>query len=212
MLRSGLADGAARAAKYLVVGLANPGRRYMGTRHNIGGESVSRLAAELGIPLRQRSHKALWGKACLPRPQMEAAASPLAVTLARPRTYMNLSGDSVGRLVKAQDIPPARLLVVVDHMDLELGRIRLRPGGGTGGHNGMKSITQHLGSRNFPRLWIGIGRPPGNMDPALYVLQRFGRQEEREFVEPTQRLAGEAIVYWLHHGIEAAMNMYNRRS
>ena len=201
------------AARYLVVGLGNPGRAYAHTRHNIGAECVSQLAERLGIALSRRTHRARWGAGCVPATASGGAGNPdgLRVTLARPRLFMNASGRCVPELARARRVDLPRLLIVVDHMDLPLGRIRARPQGGSGGHNGMRSVMQHLGSNAFPRLHIGIGRPPGRQDPADFVLRRFTRQEQQTIVEGLKTRVGEAIVYWMRYGMEATMNEYNRK-
>jgi PTH1 family peptidyl-tRNA hydrolase len=130
------------------------------------------------------------------------------VLLAKPMTYMNASGEAVSPLAAFYKIAPPDILVVFDDLDLPVGRIRLRPAGSAGGHRGMQSIITHLGSAEFPRLRVGIGRPPGRMDPAVYVLKSFSSEQAAEmaFVRPR---AVDAIEAWLAFGIEAAMNQYN---
>jgi PTH1 family peptidyl-tRNA hydrolase len=132
-----------------------------------------------------------------------------AVVLAKPRTYMNKSGHPVASLARFYRIPLDRILVVYDDLDLPLGTTRLRPSGGSGGHRGLQSIINQLGSREFPRLRIGIGRPPGRMDPADYVLQDFSDEEE-SLLEETLEQATAAIETWLGEGVEEAMSHYNR--
>jgi PTH1 family peptidyl-tRNA hydrolase len=136
------------------------------------------------------------------------AGSEQRVLVAKPMTYMNASGEAVAPLAAFYKIAPADVLVVFDDLDLPVGRIRLRPGGGSGGQKGMQSIIKHLGSETFPRLRVGIGRPPGQMDPAAYVLRPFSTEQEVEmtFVRMT---AADAIEAWLAFGIEAAMNQFN---
>lgn len=201
------------AARYLVVGLGNPGRAYAHTRHNIGAECVSQLAQRLGIALSRRTHRARWGAGFVPAAGPGGAGSPdgLQVTLARPRLFMNASGRCVPELARARRVDWPCLLIVADHMDLPLGRLRVRPQGGAGGHNGLKSVMQHVGSNAFPRLLVGIGRPPGRQDPADFVLRRFTRQERQIIAEGLQARVGEAIVYWMRYGMEATMNEYNRK-
>jgi len=123
--------------------------------------------------------------------------------------FMNESGLAVVPLARFYQVPVERLLVIYDDLDLPLGTVRLRPGGGSGGHKGMRSIIEHLGNQDFPRLRIGIGRPPGQMDPAAYVLQDFSADEE-PLLEETLEWAVAAIETWLREGIKAAMNCYNR--
>jgi PTH1 family peptidyl-tRNA hydrolase len=130
------------------------------------------------------------------------------VLLVKPQTYMNLSGDAVQPLARYYKIELEDLMVVFDDMDLPVGVIRLRPFGGAGGHNGMKSIIQRLGSNKFPRLRVGVGRPPGRMDPAAYVLQDFSDDEEAIMAQVRDR-AVQALETWLKSGIDAAMNAFN---
>ncbi|NPA26857.1 MAG: aminoacyl-tRNA hydrolase, partial [Chloroflexi bacterium] len=145
-------------------------------------------------------HKALVADARLPNAR---------VLLAKPQTFMNLSGQAVGPLVRYYHIPLDHLLVLYDDMDLPFGTLRLRPQGGHGGHKGMKSIVDALGSRQFPRLRVGIGRPPGRMDPADYVLQPFRPEEWAQWPEVETR-ALQAIRMWMEDGIHAAMNWLNQ--
>ncbi len=185
---------------WLVVGLGNPGREYEGTRHNAGFMVVDALARALGTEFRRMRHKALLAEARVGRDR---------VVLAKPQTYMNLSGQAVGPLVRFYKLPLERMLVVYDDLDLPFGALRLRPRGGHGGHKGMRSIIEALGGRqDFPRLRVGIGRPPGRMRAADYVLQRF-RPEEREAWPWIEARAVEGIQRWMREGIEAAMNWLN---
>ncbi|MFQ5341586.1 MAG: aminoacyl-tRNA hydrolase [Anaerolineae bacterium] len=183
----------------LIVGLGNPGPEYARHRHNIGFQVVNALAEAHGLTFDKLQHKA-------------RVASGLiggeAVVLARPLTYMNRSGESVGPLVRSHHVPHSDLLVVYDDLDLPLGTLRLRLKGGSGGHRGMRSIIQRLGAEDFPRLRIGIGRPPAGVDPADYVLSPFTEDELPVAVDVRER-AVAAIEYWLDQGIEAAMTQYN---
>jgi PTH1 family peptidyl-tRNA hydrolase len=131
------------------------------------------------------------------------------VLLAKPLTYMNRSGQAVAAIVSRRRIDISRLLVVFDDLDLPLGTLRLRPGGGHGGHKGMMSIILALGRNDFARLRLGIGRPPGRMDPADYVLRDFAPAEKPEVAVMRER-AADAVEVWLEHGIDAAMNQFNR--
>lgn len=187
---------------YLIAGLGNPGPRYAANRHNVGFRCLERLAAAhslaFNVDARQsRAHVAL-GTICGRR-----------VVLVKQRTFMNESGRAVVPLTRFYKVQPELLIVVYDDLDLPLGVVRLRPAGGSGGHKGMRSIVEHLGTQNFPRLRIGIGRPPGNMDPAAYVLQDFSAEEE-PLLEGTLERAVAAIEVWLCEGIQAAMSQYNR--
>jgi PTH1 family peptidyl-tRNA hydrolase len=134
----------------------------------------------------------------------------LKVVLAKPQTFMNLSGEAVARLSRFYRLPPESILVIYDDLDLPVGKIRLRPEGGSGGHKGMKSIIEHLGTESFPRLRVGIGRPTHG-DPAEYVLSNFAPDERMAIEEACQR-AVAAVELWVAKGIEAAMNRYNTNS
>ncbi|XP_030535472.1 peptidyl-tRNA hydrolase, mitochondrial isoform X1 [Rhodamnia argentea] len=157
---------------WLIVGLGNPGKRYSGTRHNVGFEFVDTIAEAEGISMSSVSFKALFGKGFI---------GNVPVMLAKPQTFMNASGESVGPIASYYKIPLKQVLVVFDDLDLPFAKLRLLPKGGHGGHNGMRSVINHLkGSRDFPRLRIGIGRPPGKMDPVNFVMRPFNKQEREE--------------------------------
>ena len=171
----------------LIVGLRNPGSDYQGTRHNLGYEVLVDLAGRMGVnlkrgPLRVRS---------------EVASVPVReLVLASPNTFMNDSGRAVGSLRSYYKIDSEDLLVLHDDIDLAFGRLRLQRAGGSGGHNGIRSLEQHLGTKDFWRLKLGVGRPPGNQDPAQYVLRRFSKNERSE----VDLLIGDAaavVVRWL---------------
>ncbi|MGD2179403.1 MAG: aminoacyl-tRNA hydrolase [Anaerolineae bacterium] len=187
-------------SRYLVVGLGNLGSKYVNNRHNVGFRCVERLAAVHSLSFDRRQRKA-----------SIALGTILArsVILVKPRTFMNRSGYAVAALARYYRVPLSRVLVVYDDLDLPLGTTRVRPSGGSGGHRGMRSIINQLGGRDFPRLRIGIGRPPGRMDPADYVLQDFS-VDEQTVVDVTLEQAVAAIETWLSDGIEAAMSLYNR--
>ncbi len=189
-------------APFLVVGLGNPGRQYARNRHNVGFMVVSRLAEHLGVRFSRMQHQALLAM---------AHSDGARLVLAKPQTYMNRSGVAVGALVRFYKVPLERLLVVYDDLDLPPGTLRLRPKGGHGGHNGMRDIIQRLGRQDFPRLRVGIGRPPGQMRPADYVLQDF-TPAEREALEPVLTRAVEGILLWVQEGLPAAMNRLNAPS
>lgn len=186
---------------YLLVGLGNPGVRYARNRHNIGFRCLQRLAARHGLEFARKQKNARVAQGTI-------LGQP--VLLALPQTYMNESGRSVGPLVQFYKVPLDHLLVVYDDLDLPLGVLRLRPDGGSGGHRGMQSVIQHLGTNAFPRLRLGIGRPPGGKDPADYVLEDF-RPEEEPVVEGMLDRAVAAIECWLTEGLEKAMSLYNRQ-
>jgi PTH1 family peptidyl-tRNA hydrolase len=184
----------------LIVGLGNPGREYAASRHNIGFRVVEALARAHGLAFtRQRgTHCAV----------AEGAACGRQVVLAKPQAYMNLSGKAVGSLSRLYRVPAPQILVIYDDLDLPLGRLRLRPDGGSGGHKGMRSIIEALGTQGFPRLRVGIDRPPGKMDPADYVLLPFAAQEQELVAEAVQSAAA-AVECWLQGGIAAAMERFN---
>jgi PTH1 family peptidyl-tRNA hydrolase len=182
----------------LIVGLGNPGRQHLYNRHNVGFMAVDKLAARHDIDLRRLQSRALVGSGRI-------AGRP--VILAKPQTFMNLSGEAVGALARFYKIAPAALLVVYDELDIPFGVIRLREKGGAGGHNGMRSLIQHLG-QEFARLRLGIGRPPGRMDPAAYVLQDFGR-DELPAVSEMLTTAVEAMESFVRDGIQLTMTRYN---
>jgi len=184
--------------RFLIVGLGNPGRAYAFNRHNVGFMAVDKLALRAGIDLRRVQSKAIVGSGRL-------AGRP--VILAKPQTFMNLSGEAVGALANFCRVPPAAILVIYDELDIPFGVIRLREKGGAGGHNGMRSLIQHLGN-DFPRLRLGIGRPPGRMDPAAFVLQDFGR-DELPLVSEMLTRAGEAVESFVLNGIDLTMSRYN---
>ncbi|XP_010459461.1 PREDICTED: peptidyl-tRNA hydrolase, chloroplastic [Camelina sativa] len=185
---------------WLVVGLGNPGKKYQGTRHNVGFEMVDALADAEGISMNTVNFKALFGKGVI---------GNIPIMLAKPQTFMNLSGESVGQIVSFYKIPLKQVLVIYDDLDLPFGKLRLLPKGGHGGHNGMRSIIDRLkGSRDFPRLRIGIGRPPGKMDTANFVLRQFSRQEQGE-LDYTFQTGIEAIRILLLEGINKSATFVN---
>jgi PTH1 family peptidyl-tRNA hydrolase len=207
----GLPDAAPSSAgsgPWLVVGLGNPGSRYSGNRHNVGAMVADRLAGELGG--RFSAHR---GQTDL----IEGRLAPLGsvpgprVLLAKPRSYMNVSGPPVVSLVRFFRVPCERLLVIHDELDLPFGELRLKRGGGEGGHNGLRSISQSLGSRDYCRLRIGIGRPPGRMDPADFVLRDFSGSE-REEVPVVLVEAADVVTGVLRDGWERTQNVVNTRS
>ena len=184
---------------YLITGLGNPGRQYSENRHNVGFMLVSRLANHLGVSFSRLESKALVTK---------AAYRDYRLVLAKPQTYMNLSGQAVSALQRFYKIPLENLLIVYDDVDLPLGTIRLRPGGSSGGQKGIGSIIEHLGTQEFPRIRIGIGRPPGRMDAAAYVLQDFSPGEIEILNEVLDR-GVEAVLTFITEGLTTAMNQYN---
>jgi PTH1 family peptidyl-tRNA hydrolase len=185
---------------YLIAGLGNPGPKYASNRHNVGFRCLEHLAAKHGLAFDRRQKRALVATGRIQGQR---------VVLAKPQTYMNDSGRAVVPLARFYKAEPEHMMVVYDDLDLPLGTVRLRPEGGSSGHKGMRSIIEHLGAQEFPRLRIGIGRPPGRMDPAAYVLQDLSTEEE-PLLQEVLAHAAAAIEIWLQQGIETAMNQYNR--
>ena len=184
----------------LIVGLGNPGRRYRGTRHNVGWEVIARLAARAGIRVNEDEGFAEVGRGTI---------GTRRVLLARPYTYVNVSGEAVRDLRRRHRLRPEDILIIVDDIDLPLGRLRLRAGGSAGGHNGLKSVIEALGTTEFPRLRVGIGRPPHGVEAADFVLTRF--TEEERMVHETLERAAEAVELAVTEGLPAAMNRVNAR-
>ena len=183
----------------LIVGLGNPGSKYINNRHNVGFQCVDRLARSHDLTFDKRQSKG-W----LALGEIEGRST----ILLKPQTFMNESGTSVAPVCRFYRVPMERLLVIYDELDLPLGSVRLRSKGGSGGHKGMRSIIEQLGDQDFARLRIGIGRPPGQMDPAAYVLRDFAT-DEGPLVEEALERAVAAIETWLTEGVEMAMSRHN---
>jgi len=189
----------------LVVGLGNPGPKYADTRHNVGFAVVDRLAARAGE--RFKAHKASGNTSEV----AEARLVGRRVVLAKPRSYMNVSGGPVAGVLRYFGVPPTGLIVVHDDLDLDFGAIRLKRGGGEGGHNGLRSISQSLGTKDYLRVRFGIGRPPGRQDPADFVLRRFTSGERTE-VDLAVELAADAVEALLTDTLEHAQNRFHALS
>ena len=187
------------AGTKLIVGLGNPGKEYAHNRHNVGYRCVNHLARSHGVTLSERSCRAQFGIGRI-------AGSE--VILAKPRTFMNLSGDSVSLLLRRFRVALEDVCIIHDDLDLPLGKIRFYVGGGSGGHKGVEAIVASLGTREFIRMRVGIGRPPQEMEAAQYVLTDFDPTEAATVEEVIHR-AGDAIVCALREGLPAAMNKYN---
>ncbi|XP_031490943.1 chloroplastic group IIB intron splicing facilitator CRS2-B, chloroplastic-like isoform X2 [Nymphaea colorata] len=184
---------------WLVVGLGNPGNKYHGTRHNVGFEMIDRISKEEGIIMNTIQSKALIGIGSI---------GEVPVLLAKPQTYMNFSGESVGPLAAYYQVP-MRHILVYDEMSLPNGVMRLQPKGGHGHHNGMKSVMEHLdGCRQFPRLCIGVGNPPGTMDVKAFLLQKFGA-EEREQVDEAIKQGAAAVRILILRGFDDSIDRFN---
>jgi PTH1 family peptidyl-tRNA hydrolase len=184
----------------LIVGLGNPGPRYENTRHNIGFRVVEELARKHGLSFTKTESRALVASGTILGKR---------VLLAKPMTYMNISGDAVAPLARFYKIAPANVMIVHDDLDIPPGTLRLRKSGSSGGQNGLKHIIERMGTQDIPRLRVGIGRPPGRMDAAAYVLTPFEKgDEEMTAVEAVDR-AVKMIEAWLTDGIDLAMSRYN---
>ncbi len=184
-----------------IIGLGNPGEQYAGTRHNVGFWVVSLLARRHNIPLNRHRYHARYG-------QGEIGGVP--VLLVQPMTFMNRSGEAVRPLLKAYQLTPQQMLVVYDDIALPIGTLRLRPRGSSGGHNGMRSIIEAIGTEEFPRLRVGIGAPPEGVDPADYVLSPFD-ESEKPLMRQMLEIAANACECWLTDPIERVMSRFNRQ-
>ncbi len=184
---------------FIIFGLGNPGREYERTRHNIGFIAVDKISISWRIELSRVKYKSLTG---------EGNLDGKKVILAKPLTYMNRSGIAVRSFINFYKITPDRILVIHDDMDLPFGSLRIRSNGGSAGQRGMQSIISAIGTQEFARLRVGIGRPPGRMDPVDYVLKKFSKQdqEDLEFVLNAIESAAETLI---KEGIDRAMTLYN---
>jgi PTH1 family peptidyl-tRNA hydrolase len=186
--------------RWIIVGLGNPGPEYAGNRHNAGQMVLDLLAERIGA--RFKAHRTRSDIA-------EGRLSGQPVTLARPRSYMNLSGGPVAALLGFYKLSPERLVVIHDELDVSFGVVRLKLGGGDNGHNGLRSITSSLGTRDYYRARFGIGRPPGRMDPAAFVLKDFSAQERKELPFALDR-AADAVEALITKGLAEAQNEYHQ--
>lgn len=184
---------------FLLIGLGNPGREYKDSRHNIGFMLIDHLAVRLNAHGMKLQSKAI---------VISTHYEERKIILAKPQTYMNLSGQSVQGLLHFYKVPFENLLVAHDDLDLPFGTIRIRPGGGPGGQRGMASTIEKLGTQDFPRLRLGIGRPPGRMDPKDYVLQSFSKEDSKLLPEILDRSA-EAALTFVTQGLNRTMNQFN---
>ena len=186
---------------FIIVGLGNPGKKYENTRHNVGFDAIDCMVKEYRIPFAGTQHKAMYEKGMMGGEK---------VILAKPLTYMNLSGESVRALVDYYKVDPEDILVVYDDISLAPGQLRIRAKGSAGGHNGIKSIIAHLGTQEFPRVRVGVGEKPPRMDLADYVLGHFS-QGERKIMEDAVKEAADAVMEAVEEGIDHAMNSHNRK-
>lgn len=187
----------------LIVGLGNPGDEYAHTRHNMGFVVLRSLARRHGVSLkRERSYAAIAGETKIGRQ---------VVIMAMPQTYMNLSGASVRYIARAKRLDPEDILIVCDDMDLDFGRLKIRDQGSSGGHNGLQSVIESLGTRAVGRLRIGIGRPLPGRDAAGYVLSAFSR-EEHSLIDDVVTRACDCCDTWVQQGVSGAMNLFNTKN
>jgi PTH1 family peptidyl-tRNA hydrolase len=200
--RGGAAERRGTPADLLAVGLANPGAEYDGTRHNVGAEVIELLAQRHGGKLKRGKERALVD---------EVRVGEQRLALAVPQTYMNLSGEAVAPLVRRHGITdPHRLVIVHDELDLPVGRIQVKVGGGLAGNNGLKSVKAHLHTDDFVRIRIGIGKPPGRSEGTDHVLKRPGKADRLE-LDVSVAEAADAVELLLAEGEAVAMNRYNQR-
>lgn len=187
-------------AEWLIVGLGNPGDQYENTRHNVGFRALDELAETVGVPVQKLKHKALTNT---------CTVSGVKVLLMKPITYMNLSGEAVGEAARFYKIPPERVLVISDDTSLPVGKLRVRKSGSAGGHNGLKSIIQHLGTDQFPRVKIGVGeKPHPDYDMADWVLGKFQNEDKKVIDEMVQK-AAKAAAYYIKEGPDKTMGRFN---
>lgn len=184
---------------YLIIGLGNPEEEYSKTRHNIGFNTINKLAQKYNIKITKTKYEGLYETTTIEGKK---------VILIKPQTYMNLSGNCVKQFVDFYKVEKENILVIYDDMDIETGTIKIRKKGSAGGHNGMKSIIQMLGTEEFPRIRIGIGRPEHNGDEINYVIGTIPKEEIPKLEEGTEK-AKEAIIEILKNGIDKAMNKFN---
>lgn len=184
---------------YIIVGLGNPGQQYAHTRHNIGFDALDIISKNNNIILNKTRHKALLG---------EGTITGERVVLAKPQTFMNASGDSIVELVRWYKIASSNLIVIYDDIDLGIGKLRIRPHGSAGSHNGMRSIIDRLRKDDFPRVRIGIGAPPAGWDLADYVLSKFF-ESEKEIALQSMKKSADAAEAIIQMGAPEAMNRFN---
>lgn len=184
---------------FVVAGLGNPGSKYVNTRHNVGFDTIDLLSERHGIKVSKLKHKALVGDGLIKNER---------VLLVKPQTYMNLSGESIRDLVEWFRVPIGKVILIYDDVDLPLGKVRIRPGGSSGTHNGMRSVIYQLNSDEFPRIRIGIDRAPEGWELADYVLGKFS-PEEKKIINESISKAADAASAIVNSGIDAAMNLFN---
>lgn len=183
----------------IIIGLGNPGREYAGTRHNIGFDAVTAISDKYNIRLDTKKFKGLMGQGCIEGEK---------VILVQPQTFMNLSGECVREVADFYKLKPEDIIVICDDISFDVGRMRVRPKGSAGGHNGLKNIILHLGTEEFARIRIGVGEKPDGWDLADHVLARFPKETEPQIREILKK-AVEAVECWISDGIDKTMNRFN---
>ena len=183
---------------YIIAGLGNPGRKYEGTRHNVGFHAIFYLEDRLGVNANRVKFQAATG---------EAQIAGHRVLLLKPQTYMNLSGNAIREAMNFYKVPPEKLIVIYDDWDIPVGRLRVRPSGSAGSHNGMRSILQQIGTEGFPRVRIGIGEET-RAETVHYVLSRFPKEQEK-MINDIIKQAGDAAIDIIENGVDHAMNTFN---
>ena len=187
---------------YIVVGLGNLGKQYDNTRHNIGFDVINHLAKKLSIDVNKLKFKAYIG---------EGRVGSKKVVLVKPQTYMNLSGESVREIIDWYKIDLDKLIVIYDDVDIDFAKVRVRPKGSSGTHNGMRSIIHQIQSDEFPRIRMGIGRPPARFKLADFVLGKFTKEEQKDMDE-SKKHAGKCVESIISDGVDATMNKFNKKS
>ena len=186
---------------YLIAGLGNPSKTYEGTRHNVGFAMIDALADAFQIDVTTKKHKAIVGRGVI---------EGMKVILAKPQTYMNLSGESIREIADFYKIDPENMIIIYDDISLDVGRLRIRKKGSAGGHNGIKNIIAHLGTDVFPRIKVGVGEKPQGWDLADYVLSKYSKEEQQALREASDNVIG-AVKLMVMDNIDAAMNQYNAK-
>ena len=184
---------------YLIAGLGNPSKTYEGTRHNVGFSMIDVIGNKFDIDVTTKKHKALVGRGVI---------DGMRVILAKPQTYMILSGESIREIADFYKIEPENIIIIYDDISLDVGQLRIRKKGSAGGHNGVKNIIAHLGTQEFPRIKVGIGNKPEGWDLADYVLSRYSKAEQEALEEAAEGVVG-ALKLMLADDIDGAMNRYN---
>ena len=185
-----------------IVGLGNPGEKYEHTRHNVGFDVISIIAAKLNTPIKKMKFQGLIGETLLGSEKL---------VLIKPQTFMNLSGYTVSDALNWYKMEPKDMLLIVDDIDLPFGQVRIRPKGGPGTHNGLRHIVQCTATGDFPRVRVGMGAPPPQWNLADWVLSKFQTEEERKIAFDAYMLAADAAICWAENGIDTAMNRFNNR-